>query len=371
MKSIVRQRVWWPNISKDVHHWVESCKTCTLNGKPEKTTPMERIFAPDSVWEMIAIDFNGPYARFGGISILVLVDYRSRYLIAKPVKSTSFECTSKALDEVFEREGYPKSIKSDNGPPFNGDDYKRYCAQRGISTLFSTPLFPQQNGMVESYMKLINKAMSSASTNKTSFVDELREAVNAHNAASHSVTGVPPEEVMLGRKVKRGLPLLQRGKATFDEKLFESSDRQSKISGKHREDARRGAKPCTVKPGDTVVVERQNRAKGDTRFHPKKYIVLREKNGSLVLNDETGLEVRRHVSQTKRVYDWREETGTKKPSADKPTRNVEPGAVAEPAGATAVGPPPTTAARDVRKRKAPSHLKDYVRSVLDNSLDIC
>ncbi|XP_058827895.1 uncharacterized protein K02A2.6-like [Topomyia yanbarensis] len=171
MKSIMRQRVWWPGLPKDITTWVESCKTCCVDGKPEKTTPMERVFIPKTAWDTVALDFNGPYVKLGGILILVVVDYKSRYVIAKPVKSTSFEHTKKILDEVFEKEGFPKTIKTDNGPPFNGQDFANYCKQRGISTIFSTPLFPQQNGLAECYMKLINKAMAVATTDKTSYVE--------------------------------------------------------------------------------------------------------------------------------------------------------------------------------------------------------
>ncbi|XP_065079207.1 uncharacterized protein K02A2.6-like [Ochlerotatus camptorhynchus] len=273
MKNIIRQRVWWPEISKDVQKWVEGCRTCAINGKPEKPTPMERIFMPKTVWETIALDFNGPYAKFGGISILVIVDYRSRYIFAKPVKSTNYESVRKVLDGVFEREGYPKCIKTDNGPPFSSEDYKTFCRKRGIHTVYSTPLFPQQNGLVESCMKVVNKAMVAASSDNTNFTEELRQAVNAHNAASHSVTKVPPEE---------------HAKASFDEDLLEKTDRESKLSGKRREDARRGARKCKVKPGDTVIVERHTRAKGDSRFAPKRYTVIQERNGSLTLNDDDG-----------------------------------------------------------------------------------
>ncbi|XP_055622957.1 uncharacterized protein K02A2.6-like [Toxorhynchites rutilus septentrionalis] len=208
MKSIMRQRVWWPGMPKDVSN--SSCKPCCVNGKPERTTPMKRVFIPKTAWDTIALDFNGPHVKLGGILILVIVDYKSRYIITKPVKSTNFECTKKVLDNVFEKEGFPKIIKVDNGPPFNGKDFAEYCKQRDISLIFSTPLFPQQNGLAESYMKLINRAMAVAITNKTNYVEELKKAVSAHNAAAHSITKIPPEEIMYGRKIKRGLPLLQR-----------------------------------------------------------------------------------------------------------------------------------------------------------------
>ncbi|XP_055619507.1 uncharacterized protein K02A2.6-like [Toxorhynchites rutilus septentrionalis] len=351
MKSIIRQRVWWPSISKDVQNWVEKCRTCVINGKPERTTPMERVFMPKTVWETIALDFNGPYVKFGGISILVIVDYRSRYLSARPVRSTSFECTKRVLEKVFEREGYPKNIKTDNGPPFNSDDYKTYCSQRGINMIFSTPLFPQQNGLVESCMKVINKAMVAASTDKTNFIEELQKAVNAHNAAAHSVTKVPPEEVMLARKVKRGLPLLRHSKATFDEELFEKTDRESKMSGKLREDVRRGARKCRVKPGDTVIIERHTRAKGESRFAPTQYTVIQERNGSLTLNDGEGQVLKRHVSQTKKISSWRNNGETVVPTEQ--CRQSSPELME------------TTEPEPVRNRKPPSHLRDYIRYIDD------
>lgn len=78
LKSILRERVWWPGLATDAEEWVKSCQTCAINGRPEKPTPMKRIPVPQAVWETIALDFNGPYAKYGGISILLIVDYRSR-----------------------------------------------------------------------------------------------------------------------------------------------------------------------------------------------------------------------------------------------------------------------------------------------------
>ncbi|XP_062541439.1 uncharacterized protein K02A2.6-like [Armigeres subalbatus] len=301
MKSIIRQRVWWPGLALSVQEWIGSCETCLTNGKPERPTPMQRIFAPKVVWETIAIDFNGPYAVLGGISILVVVDYRSRYLFAKSVKSTSFDCTKKVLEEIFEKEGYPKMIKSDNGPPFNGSEYKEYCKLRGITTIFSTPLFPQQNGLVESSMKTINKAMSAAISNKTNYIIELREAVNAHNAAMHSVTQYPPEEIMQGRKIRRGLPLMNHEKIVVNDALLDERDRKAKLDGKNREDIRRGARKCRITAGDTVIVQRQVRSKGQSRFSPTRYTVANENNGSLVLHNADGQSLKRHITQTRRV----------------------------------------------------------------------
>ncbi|XP_053698936.1 uncharacterized protein K02A2.6-like [Sabethes cyaneus] len=185
LKSILRERVWWPGMTVDAEQWVEGCQACATTGKPAKPTPMTRSFAPKAAWQTIALNFNGPYAKLGGILILVVVDYRSRYLFAKPIRSTGLEHVKNYLDRVFEIEGYPQNIKTDNGPPFNSEDYKKYCRERGINAIFSTPFFPQQNGLVEGYMKLVNKAIATAISTGTNYVKELQAAVEAHNAAAH------------------------------------------------------------------------------------------------------------------------------------------------------------------------------------------
>ncbi|XP_058448729.1 uncharacterized protein LOC131428699 [Malaya genurostris] len=353
MKSIMRQRVWWSGMSGDIKKWVDSCKTCCLNGKPERPPPMKRVFAPKVAWESIAIDFNGPYIKFGGILILVIVDYRSRFIIARPVKSTKFECIQKVLDNVFEKEGYPKTIRTDNGPPFCSEDFANYCKNRDITLSYSTPLFPQQNGLAESCMKLINKAMSVATLNNTNYIEELSKAINAHNAAEHSITCVPPEEVMYGRKIKRELPLLQHRRSVFDETRLEHMDREKKLTGKLREDIRRGARKCTILPGDEVVIERQHRLKGDTRFSPTRYTVIQQRNGSLVLNDGYGKMTKRHVSQTKKIGEWRNTY-----------KNAKIGTTDTNCSSTSTSPSANLTPRPCRTRKTPAFFNDYIRNTI-------
>lgn len=356
-KSILRKRVWWPGMANDAEKWVKSCAACAVNGRPERPTPMQRSFAPKAVWETIALDFNGPYLKFGSISILVVIDLRSRYAIARPVKSTKFEHTKAVLDSIFEREGFPRTIKSDNGPPFNGEEYARYCSERGIQAIFSTPFYPQQNGLVEGFMKIVNKAMCTAVSTGTSYQKELQAAIQAYNAADHTTTKLPPEEVLTGRRIKRGLPLLHHGKSTHDEQVLDSRDREAKLLSKQREDVRRGAKVCRVKPGDTVVVERQSRTKGESRFGMKRYVVSEENNGSLVLCDSDGRRLRRHVSQTKKVEEWREQ---KPPNTQEPKQKSNPGVLSD----------DDLAQRPTRERRTPSYLSEYVRSVEENAREL-
>lgn len=198
MKSILKDKAYWPGMTSQVDEWVRSCRSCVLTSRKNKPEPMARSFLPGAPWENLAIDFNGPYMRLGGISVLVLVDAYSRFLITRIVRSTDFLSVKSALEDVFETFGFPKSIKSDRGPPFFGDEYKSFCSVRGITAQQSAPLNPQQNGQVERYMQIINKAVQIAMESGENFKRALNLAVKAHNGAVHSVTNAVPEELMLG-----------------------------------------------------------------------------------------------------------------------------------------------------------------------------
>lgn len=149
---------------------------------------------------------------------------------------------------------------------------------------------------------------------------------------------------MMGRKVRRNLPLVASGQMDYDKEDFDKRDRIAKLKSKEREDSRRGARKCQVGPGDTVIVERNNRGKGDTRFHTKRYTVMEQHNGNLVLIDDEGQLLKRHVSQTRKVYEWRKED-----EDVSKTKTTEIDVRAD--------------LRPVRERRAPGYLENYVRCV--------
>ncbi|XP_055633497.1 uncharacterized protein LOC129773863 [Toxorhynchites rutilus septentrionalis] len=187
-------------------------------------------------------------------------------------------------------------------------------------------------------MKVVNKAMCTAQSNGQNFNEELQAAVNAHNAAAHTITRIPPEEIMCGRRIRRGLPLINRGKVDIDERLLDSRDAEATIF--QGSSGLPSAKPCEIHPGDEVILERRTKAKGDTRFDKKRYTVIQEDNGNLILSDADGCQVRHHVTQAKKVHFWRD------------SNSKRPQEVA-------------AAHRPSRDRRAPGHLTEYVHQTED------
>lgn len=317
MKSILRSRVWWTGMTRDIEEFVDSCVSCTLTSRANPPVPMIRTALPEMPWDMVAIDYNGPYARFKGIVILVVVDCYSRFLTAALMKSTDFASFKTAMDQIFARNGFPKIMKSDNGPPFNGDEYAKYCADRGIDRVHSTPLYPQQNGMVERYMQVVNKAMQISVHEGSDPEQELSDTIRAHNSATHRVTQAAPEEIMFGRKIRRNLPMMSNARTEIEPTETRRNDSEHKAKSKAREDKKRGARDTAIDVGDTVVIANTKRAKGDPRFAPEKFMVVQKDRGDLQLRAESGRELARNVTQVKKIKGNTESSGRETPPPSK------------------------------------------------------
>eukprot|EP00795_Rhopilema_esculentum_P004014 gene4015-20181_t len=77
------------------------------------------------------------------------------------VNSTTATAVIPKLDRIFATHGIPVKLKTDNGPPLNGNEFKRYTKALGMEWKPSAPLWPQGNSNVESLMKPIGKVTDS------------------------------------------------------------------------------------------------------------------------------------------------------------------------------------------------------------------
>ena len=72
----------------------------------------------------LAADLMGPFPS--GHSILVVVDYYSRFYEYEILRSTAIDKVIDAMEEMFSRHGLPLTIKTDNGPQFKAAEFNAY-----------------------------------------------------------------------------------------------------------------------------------------------------------------------------------------------------------------------------------------------------
>jgi len=88
-------------------------------------TPM-----PSKPWKYVAVDFWGPI--HAGEYLLVAVCKQSRWEEVEFVTSNSARAVIVKMDKTFALLGIPVSVSSDNGPPFNSQDFSDFSKYLGF-----------------------------------------------------------------------------------------------------------------------------------------------------------------------------------------------------------------------------------------------
>ena len=94
-----------------------------------------------SLGKEVAVDFWGPINT--GKYLLVTVCKQSRWAEVEFVTSTSARAVILKMDKTFASLGIPVSVSSDNGPPFNSQDFRDPSKYLGFRHERKSPLNPQ------------------------------------------------------------------------------------------------------------------------------------------------------------------------------------------------------------------------------------
>ena len=121
---------------------------------------MQRVEPPTGPWQDVALDLMGPLPT--DESLLVVVDYYSRFYEVRILRSTAVDKVIDFLSPVFGRYGYPFSLKSDNGTQVVSQVFKDFLVEHGIEHRTSPLLWPQANGEVERQNRTLLKALKVA-----------------------------------------------------------------------------------------------------------------------------------------------------------------------------------------------------------------
>jgi hypothetical protein len=128
---------------------------CQL-GKQTRTTHKKTSgILTSSNLELLHMDLMGPTRTSsldGKKYILVIVDDYSRYtwVLLIREKSDAFEAAQQLFNKIqIEQNSHIMRIRSDHGKEFENARFEEYCHSYGIQQEFSSPITPQQNGVLE------------------------------------------------------------------------------------------------------------------------------------------------------------------------------------------------------------------------------
>ena len=204
MKSLARSIVWWPGIDTDLQEKVRKCKQCQENQKSPALAPLHPWDWPKRPWARIHIDHAGP---FQGKIFLVAVDAHSKWLEAVTVPTTSSQATIKVLRTMFATHGLPELIVSDNGTSFTSLEFEEFTKRNGIRHITTAPYHPASNGLAERAVQTLKEGLRKMVDGDMD--TRLARILYRYRMMPHTTTGVSPAELLMGRKLRSHLDLLQ------------------------------------------------------------------------------------------------------------------------------------------------------------------
>ncbi|MCO5598101.1 hypothetical protein L7F22_052192 [Adiantum nelumboides] len=152
LHKILQEGYVWPSIQRDVHHWCKSCKECQSMASRVLRSEIRDTISAYDVFERWGIDAIGPLpitAR-GKCYILTVVDYLFRWAEAKPMKQiTSKDVAKFVYEDICCKFGMPLELLFGKGPGFRGELVDYLCEKLHVHRRFTTPYYPQCNGMNE------------------------------------------------------------------------------------------------------------------------------------------------------------------------------------------------------------------------------
>ena len=131
---------------------------------------------------------------------LVMVDRYSGYPFAQRLKSLSSESIFNICLNWFHDWGFPRIIRSDNGPQFR-QKFGELCAEHFIAHETSSPYNPASNGLAEAAVKNVKFLLKKCLSAKENFSHALLHWRNVPRS-----DGISPSQAFLGRRQRTSLP---------------------------------------------------------------------------------------------------------------------------------------------------------------------
>ena len=231
MKRFMRSRLWYPGMDKEISEVTQGCLACQASTVTKHRDPLTPTTAPSELWRDLSADHWGPTAD--GCFLLVVIDNLSRYPEVEVVRGTGGEENIEAFDNIFTRHGYCKTLKTDNGPPFNGKEshvLQKYFNWAGIDHQpTASAEDPEANGLAEAFMKVCQKIWHTAIVEGKNPRAEINKTLQLYRSTPHPTTGFAPAELLYGRKLRTRLPQLPPSTCREDIQIAISNDESAKL----------------------------------------------------------------------------------------------------------------------------------------------
>ena len=185
-----------------------------------------------------------------GDYLLVVTDDYSRYPAVEVIRSLAAPTVIPKLDKIFSEFGVPEVVKSDNGPPYSGKDFRQFATNLGFTHRKITPLWPRANGEVERFMRTVKKVVKTATVEQKPWKEELLKFLRNYRATPHGSTDKAPATALFNRPMRVKLPEAQAQRS--DQANIKQKDDQAKQKMKENAERKNYVNPSKEEEDDNI-----------------------------------------------------------------------------------------------------------------------
>ena len=179
-----KYHVYWPGWEADIADYTMRCQECIKQSRPAKES-LQPHDIPDGPWTKLGIN----YFNFKGKSYILICDYFSKFPFMYTSK-TSWDSLQDRLIDLFASKGFPDKIVTDNGPPFNSQEFNSCLSKHGIKHTTSSPHYPQSNDFIERQTQTMKNMMFKNESETRSFQEVLSLETVYHHQQRYCMGGV-------------------------------------------------------------------------------------------------------------------------------------------------------------------------------------
>ena len=213
--ALARERFYWPNMRRDVEHYIHRCCRCLKQKRPYiqpnvTTAPLQ----------LLSIDLvHHERSLVGYEYILVMVGHFIKYAQAYPTKNIKQQTPPLIRSFHFiPRFSFPEKLQHDIGRGGGGGgggvenrQFRRFDELVGVMHSRTTPYRTQGNGLVERMNQTLFSMLRTLSeTHKTNykFKDHVNKLIHAYNCTVHESTGYSPLFLLFGRSPRLPIDIM-------------------------------------------------------------------------------------------------------------------------------------------------------------------
>ena len=313
--KLLSQHFFFPSMTAQVQSHIALCNICLQVNRPTRKDPLGVSYTSSYPMETVSADFKGPIP-VDGCYVLAFVCHFSLWPEVYFVTTTSFKATKKHFERFFTTYGYPQTLMTDSGPPFNSQEFAAFLKVKGIYHKRIIPDNPTSNSMVERFMGSIAKQIRIAEITKTSYKDLIMNMVMCKRATPNRRTNMSPHEVMRGHKMACGIlepkatASSRRGLNREEQLALQKKIIESKMENKQKYDSKRNIHQHILRPGDQAFVIMK-----EGQSPEKEIFTVTKVNGvDITAIDQHGRVIRRHSNRFIRIPNKQKPSEPKQPT---------------------------------------------------------